>query len=82
MSEENKGLDNWNERLDKNMESEEHGNSLADIRADDYSNENGSGDQSDDAQIDNAQAVEHDHEDNMAKNHPHSDPEDDLAREE
>jgi hypothetical protein len=44
------GLDEWNNRLDQNMETEESGNSAADERAKAYSEEKGSGDQSDDQQ--------------------------------
>ncbi|TCC98611.1 hypothetical protein FBD94_01535 [Pedobacter hiemivivus] len=41
------GLDKWNDRLDRNLESEREGNSLADENARDYSEKYGSGDQSD-----------------------------------
>lgn len=41
------GLDNWNDRLDQNFETEHEGNELADERARDYSYKAGSGDQSD-----------------------------------
>ena len=42
-----KGIDNWNQRLDRNLEPEKHGDELADLRAEDFSNQQGSGDQSD-----------------------------------
>jgi len=41
-------LDEWNDRLDENMEPEEAGDEEADEKAADYSERNGSGDQSDD----------------------------------
>ncbi|NRF39075.1 hypothetical protein [Pedobacter foliorum] len=41
------GLDNWNDRLDQNFETEHEGNELADEKARDYSYKAGSGDQSD-----------------------------------
>ena len=41
------GIDKWNDRLDRNLESEKEGNETADENARDYSNEHGSGDQSD-----------------------------------
>ncbi|MCD0487548.1 hypothetical protein LPB86_04870 [Pedobacter sp. MC2016-14] len=41
------GLDNWNDRLDQNLEPEAEGNTLADENAEDYSDKKGSGDQSD-----------------------------------
>lgn len=44
------GLDEWNNRLDKNLETEESGDIDADERAKAYSEEKGSGDQSDDQQ--------------------------------
>ncbi|MNL66326.1 hypothetical protein D3C87_1907740 [compost metagenome] len=40
-------LDKWNDRLDRNLESEKEGNTLADENARDYSEKHGSGDQSD-----------------------------------
>lgn len=43
------GLDEWNNRLDKNLEHEDTGNTQADEQARTYSQEHGSGDQSDDA---------------------------------
>jgi hypothetical protein len=42
-------LDDWNERLDENLEPEKGGDEEADENARDFSNENGSGDQSDKA---------------------------------
>ncbi len=42
-----KGLDNWNDRLDENLENEETSDPIADEKAEKYSAENGSGDQSD-----------------------------------
>lgn len=77
-----KGLDDWNQRLDRNLEPEKHGDELADLRAEEFSNELGSGDQSDEATIGNNALSPHDSEDNMARNHPHFNPEDDLDREE
>jgi hypothetical protein len=44
---EHSGLDDWNERLDENLEPEKGGDEEADDNARDFSNENGSGDQSD-----------------------------------
>lgn len=41
------GLDKWNDRLDENLEDEEHGDTEADENARDYSEKYGSGDQSD-----------------------------------
>lgn len=41
------GLDNWNDRLDENLENEETSDPIADEKAEKYSAENGSGDQSD-----------------------------------
>lgn len=41
------GLNNWNDRLDENLESEEDGDLSADENAKKYSEEKGSGDQSD-----------------------------------
>ncbi|HMI05148.1 MAG TPA: hypothetical protein VK541_21860 [Pedobacter sp.] len=80
---ENKGLDNWNKRLDQNLESEKHGDEVADLRAEDFSNEAGSGDQSDDPNRDISAHEPQEQEDNMAKNHPHSaNREDKLDREE
>lgn len=41
------GLNNWNDRLDENLEPEDHNNSVADEKAKDFSEKYGSGDQSD-----------------------------------
>lgn len=41
------GLDQWNDRLDENLESEQTGDADADEKAREYSEEKGSGDQSD-----------------------------------
>lgn len=41
------GLDQWNDRLDENLESEQTGDVDADEKAREYSEEKGSGDQSD-----------------------------------
>lgn len=41
------GLDNWNDRLDENLEPNQHGDTSADDRARDFSEQAGSGDQSD-----------------------------------
>ncbi len=43
------GLDEWNERLDHNLEPEQHGDEQADENAEAYSAQKGSGDQSDEA---------------------------------
>jgi len=40
-------LNHWNDRLDENLESEDRGDLEADEKAREYSEENGSGDQSD-----------------------------------
>ncbi|MBE9603074.1 hypothetical protein [Pedobacter sp. MC2016-24] len=45
------GLDEWNNRLDENLEQEDTGNTEADEQARTYSNEHGSGDQSDETPI-------------------------------
>ena len=42
-----KGLDNWNDRLEENLEPEEHTDIEADEKAKDFSEKYGSGDQSD-----------------------------------
>lgn len=44
-----KGLDNWNERLDENLEPKDHNDPVADDNAKDFSEKYGSGDQSDQA---------------------------------
>jgi len=41
------GIDQWNDRLDENLESEQTGNEIADEKAREYSEKHGSGDQSD-----------------------------------
>lgn len=41
------GLDKWNDRLDHNLENEHEGNEVADEQARNYSEQYGSGDQSD-----------------------------------
>ena len=43
------GIDAWNERLDNNLEPEQHGNVAADENAENYSDIAGSGNQSDEA---------------------------------
>jgi hypothetical protein len=43
------GLDDWNDRLDQNFETEHEGDELADEKARDYSYKAGSGDQSDES---------------------------------
>lgn len=43
-----KGLNDWNDRLDENLEPEDHNNTAADDKARDFSEKYGSGDQSDD----------------------------------
>lgn len=45
------GIDQWNERLDENLESEQKGDVEADEKARDYSATHGSGDQSDESLI-------------------------------
>jgi len=42
------GLDQWNERLDENLEPESTGDELADEKARNFNESEGSGDQSDD----------------------------------
>lgn len=42
-----KGLNDWNDRLDENLEPEKQGDTVADDRAKDFSEQLGSGDQSD-----------------------------------
>jgi len=42
-----KGLNDWNDRLDENLEPEDHNDSDADEKAKDFSAKYGSGDQSD-----------------------------------
>ena len=44
------GLDQWNDRLDENLESDNHNDVLADDRAKKFSEEEGSGDQSDESE--------------------------------
>jgi hypothetical protein len=44
------GLDHWNERLEENLEPETHNDTDADEKAKDFSEKNGSGDQSDHGQ--------------------------------
>ena len=41
------GINNWNDRLDENLEPEARNNPEADEKAKDYSQQQGSGDQSD-----------------------------------
>ena len=43
------GIEQWNDRLDENLESEETGDVEADEKAKDFSAHRGSGDQSDEA---------------------------------
>ncbi|MFW0717926.1 hypothetical protein [Pedobacter sp. N23S346] len=42
-----KGLNDWNDRLDENLEPQKQGDTDADERAKDFSDQVGSGDQSD-----------------------------------
>lgn len=42
-----KGMNDWNDRLDENLETEKQGDVNADDRAKDFSEQVGSGDQSD-----------------------------------
>ncbi|WP_316790728.1 hypothetical protein [Pedobacter frigoris] len=44
------GLDEWNDRLDNNLEPENTGDEQADENAREYSEEEGSGDQSDETE--------------------------------
>lgn len=44
-----KGLNDWNDRLDENLESADHNNVDADEKAKDFSEKLGSGDQSNEA---------------------------------
>lgn len=43
------GLNNWNDRLDENLEQEDQNNNTADEKAKDFSEKYGSGDQSDES---------------------------------
>lgn len=43
------GIDQWNDRLDQNLENEKEGDVAADEKAREFSDEQGSGDQSDEA---------------------------------
>ncbi|SDC29902.1 hypothetical protein [Pedobacter soli] len=42
-----KGINDWNDRLDQNLEPEDHNDTIADEKAKDFSAKYGSGDQSD-----------------------------------
>lgn len=42
-----KGINDWNDRLDENLEPEAHNDNVADEKAKDFSAKYGSGDQSD-----------------------------------
>ncbi|WP_175635187.1 hypothetical protein [Pedobacter ghigonis] len=42
-----KGINDWNDRLDQNLEPEDHNDTVADEKAKDFSAKYGSGDQSD-----------------------------------
>ncbi|WP_316825317.1 hypothetical protein [Pedobacter miscanthi] len=44
-----KGLNEWNDRLDENLEPEDHSSSTADEKAKEFSEKYGSGDQSDES---------------------------------
>jgi len=44
-----KGINNWNERLDENLEPNAHNDVIADEKAKEFSEKHGSGDQSDEA---------------------------------
>lgn len=82
-TENNKGLDAWNNRLDQNLEPEKTGNELADIKAEEYSAEEGSGDQSDAVGPQGEKHHPNDYEDNLAQNQPkEQDPSKPLTREE
>ncbi|WP_276090156.1 hypothetical protein [Pedobacter sp. JY14-1] len=86
MNNQNKGLEDWNKRLDENLEPEKHGNTAADENAEAFSRSRGSGDQSDDPDKLTGLPDTRDlgeYEDNMAQNHPKaSNPEENLSREE
>ncbi|PWS29430.1 hypothetical protein DHW03_06340 [Pedobacter yonginense] len=43
-----KGINDWNDRLDENLEPTDHNDVAADEKAEDFSKKFGSGDQSDD----------------------------------
>lgn len=43
------GINNWNDRLDENLEPEDHNDPVADENAKEFSEKLGSGNQSDDA---------------------------------
>lgn len=64
------GLDRWNDRLDNNLETEHYGDMFADERANDYSKQIGSGDQSDAAENYFNNNDQHDYVDNNTLNHP------------
>ena len=44
------GIDQWNDRLDENLENENEGDVTADENAKEFSEEHGSGDQSDEGE--------------------------------
>lgn len=52
LSETSEGINQWNDRLDENLESENTGDPGADEKARDYSTAHGSGDQSDEEEND------------------------------
>ena len=82
-TEENKGIDAWNDRLDQNLESEQSGDKLADKKAAAYSAAEGSGDQSDAAKPEGDKQHPTDYEDNMEQSQPtEQDPTKPLSREE
>ncbi|WP_285008630.1 hypothetical protein [Pedobacter faecalis] len=77
------GLDQWNERLDNNLEPERAGDKAADINAAAYSQQQGSGDQSDDPERMPNLTSDDEMEDNMAREQPKSaTPQGKLNREE
>ena len=79
----NKGIDAWNDRLDENLEPEKTGDVSADINAGQYSAEEGSGDQSDNAPPQGEKQHPIDYEDNLAQEQPkEQDPTKPLSREE
>ena len=84
MSTENKkGIDAWNDRLDQNLEPEKTGDINADEKAEDYSTEAGSGDQSDNAAPQGEKHHGIEYEDNMSQSQPkEQDPRKPLTREE
>ena len=84
MNEENKkGIDAWNDRLDQNLEPEKTADNSADKKAEQFSAEQGSGDQTDAAAPEGEKNHPTDYEDNLAQSQPkEQDPTKPLTREE